>query len=416
MPLRFFYNILISLAWFGLKVIALFRPKIDLFVSGRKQTFAQLGEKLSPSKKTIWMHVASLGEYEQGLPILERLRQNYPAHQILLTFFSPSGYEVKKNTTAADAVVYLPMDTLSNAKRFLERTDPELAIFVKYEIWPNYLSELKKRNVPTFLVSAIFSKRQVYFKPFGGFMRKSLRTFAHFFVQDSNSRELLESIGFSNVTVSGDTRFDRVSKILKQDNRLDFMEHFKNGKFCLVAGSTWPEDEEILIQYINRSTDGQTKFVFAPHEIKPAHVQKIEEGLQRKTMRFSQMEGKDLADFDVLIVDTIGLLTKVYSYADVAYVGGGFATGLHNTLEPSVYGIPVIIGPDYTKFKEAEDLVKKGGVIPISDQRGFDTLMDTFLTDPIFLRKTGSINSEYINANVGATDLILEHLSLVKFG
>ncbi|MDC6384047.1 3-deoxy-D-manno-octulosonic acid transferase [Flagellimonas taeanensis] len=416
MPLRFFYNILISLAWFGLKVIALFRPKIDLFVSGRKQTFAQLGEKLSPNKKTIWMHVASLGEYEQGLPILERLRQNYPAHQILLTFFSPSGYEVKKNTTAADAVVYLPMDTLSNAKRFLERTDPELAIFVKYEIWPNYLSELKKRNVPTFLVSAIFSKRQVYFKPFGGFMRKSLRTFAHFFVQDSNSRELLESIGLSNVTVSGDTRFDRVSKILKQDNRLDFMEHFKNGKFCLVAGSTWPEDEEILIQYINLSTDGQTKFVFAPHEIKPAHVQKIEEGLQRKTMRFSQMEGKDLADFDVLIVDTIGLLTKVYSYADVAYVGGGFATGLHNTLEPSVYGIPVIIGPDYTKFKEAEDLVKKGGVIPISDQRGFDTLMDTFLTDPIFLRKTGSINSEYINANVGATDLILEHLSLVKFG
>lgn len=416
MPLRFFYNILISLAWFGLKVIALFRPKIDLFVSGRKQTFAQLGEKLSPNKKTIWMHVASLGEYEQGLPILERLRQNYPAHQILLTFFSPSGYEVKKNTTAADAVVYLPMDTLSNAKRFLERTDPELAIFVKYEIWPNYLSELKKRNVPTFLVSAIFSKRQVYFKPFGGFMRKSLRTFAHFFVQDSNSRELLESIGFSNVTVSGDTRFDRVSKILKQDNRLDFMEHFKNGKFCLVAGSTWPEDEEILIQYINRSTDGQTKFVFAPHEIKPAHVQKIEEGLQRKTMRFSQMEGKDLADFDVLIVDTIGLLTKVYSYADVAYVGGGFATGLHNTLEPSVYGIPVIIGPDYTKFKEAEDLVEKGGVIPISDQRGFDTLMDTFLTDPIFLKKKGSINSEYINANVGATDLILEHLSLVKFG
>ncbi len=416
MPLRFFYNILISLAWFGLKVIALFRPKIDLFVSGRKQTFAQLGEKLSPNKKTIWMHVASLGEYEQGLPILERLRQNYPAHQILLTFFSPSGYEVKKNTTAADAVVYLPMDTLSNAKRFLERTDPELAIFVKYEIWPNYLSELKKRNVPTFLVSAIFSKRQVYFKPFGGFMRKSLRTFAHFFVQDSNSRELLESIGLSNVTVSGDTRFDRVSKILKQDNRLDFMEHFKNGKFCLVAGSTWPEDEEILIQYINLSTDGQTKFVFAPHEIKPAHVQKIEEGLQRKTMRFSQMEGKDLADFDVLIVDTIGLLTKVYSYADVAYVGGGFATGLHNTLEPSVYGIPVIIGPDYTKFKEAEDLVKKGGVIPISAQRGFDTLMDTFLTDPIFLRKTGSINSEYINANVGATDLILEHLSLVKFG
>lgn len=416
MPLRFFYNILISLAWFGLKVIALFRPKIDLFVSGRKNTFPLLDEKLSPSNKTIWMHVASLGEYEQGLPILEGLRQNYPEHQILLTFFSPSGYEVKKNTTAADAVVYLPMDTLSNAERFLEKAKPELAIFVKYEIWPNYLSELKKRNVPTFLVSALFSKRQIYFKVFGGFMRKSLRTFAHFFVQDSNSKEMMESIGFSNVTISGDTRFDRVSKILMQDNRLDFMERFKDGRFCLIAGSTWPEDEEILIRYINRSADGEIKFVFAPHEIKPAHVQKIEEGLQRKTVRFSQMDGKNLSDFNVLIVDTIGLLTKVYSYANVAYVGGGFATGLHNTLEPAVYGVPIIIGPDYQKFKEAKDLVEKGGVLPISDQIGFDTLMDTFLTDPISLEKTGKINSEYIQANVGATDLILNHLSLVKFG
>lgn len=409
MPLRFVYNILITLAWFGLKVIALFRPKINLFVSGRKKTFSQLEAKLSPNKKTIWMHVASLGEYEQGLPILERLRHNYPGHQIVLTFFSPSGYEVKKNTSVADAVVYLPMDTLSNAKRFLEKTKPELAIFVKYEIWPNYLSQLKKRNVPTFLVSALFSKRQVYFKPFGGFMRKSLKTFSHFFVQDDDSRKLLKSIGFENVTISGDTRFDRVSEILKRDNRLDFMDGFKNGQFCLVAGSSWPEDEEILIDYIN-SVKNPTKFVIAPHEIKSAHIEKIIASLQKRNICYSKMDDENLADFDVLVVDTIGLLTKVYSYADVAYVGGGFATGLHNTLEPAVYGIPVIIGPNFKGFREAEDLVGKGGVLPISDQEGFNSIMTNFIKNPIEAEKTGKINSDYINANVGATDLIMGHI------
>ncbi len=410
MPLRFLYNILVNLAWTGLHMLAFFQPKIKLFVSGRKKTFSLLQEKLSLNTKTIWMHVASLGEFEQGLPILERLRSQYPNHQIVLTFFSPSGYEVKKNTPAADVVAYLPMDTLSNVTRFLDLIKPELVIFVKYEIWPNYLAQLKKRGIPTFLVSAIFSKRQVYFKFYGGFMRNSLRTFSHFFVQDQNSKDLLQSIGFENVTVGGDTRLDRVSEILKGDNRLEFMEHFKNGQFCLVAGSTWPEDEEILINYIN-SVQEAIKFVIAPHEIRPAHVEKITSALQKKVVRYSDREDKNLKDFDVLIIDTIGILTKVYSYADVAYVGGGFATGLHNTMEPAVFGIPILIGPQYHGFKEAEDLVAKGGIVPISNNIAFNELMHLLVGNPAIAKEKGAINSNYIISNVGAADRILDHIS-----
>lgn len=410
MPLRFVYNILITLAWFGLKGIALFRPKINLFVSGRKKTFPQLEAKLSPDKKTIWMHAASLGEYEQGLPILERLRKKYSDHQIILTFFSPSGYEVKKDTAPADVVTYLPMDTISNAKRFLQKTNPELAIFVKYEIWPNYLLELKKRNIPTFLVSALFSERQVFFKPYGGFMRKSLNTFSHFFVQDTNSKDLLKSLGLQNVTISGDTRLDRVSEILKLDNGLDFMDRFKKDQFCLVAGSTWPEDEKILIDHINLD-EGPTKYVIAPHEIKPSHIENITAALQKKTICYSKMEGENLANYDVLVMDTIGLLTKVYSYADMAYVGGGFATGLHNTMEPAVFGIPIIIGPRYKGFKEAEDLVEKGGIVPVSDQKGLSSTVLSFTESPEKTQKTGEINSSYIRSNTGASDLIMEQLS-----
>ncbi|MCB0371760.1 MAG: 3-deoxy-D-manno-octulosonic acid transferase [Muricauda sp.] len=410
MPLQFVYNILVILVWNSLKVVALFQPKIKLFVAGRKNTFRELESKLSSKKNTIWMHVASLGEFEQGLPILERLRQNYPDYQIVLTFFSPSGYEVKKNTTVADVVVYLPMDTASNAKRFMDLVEPEIAIFVKYEIWPNYLSQLKKRAIPTFLVSAIFSKRQIYFKPHGGFMRKSLATFSHFFVQDETSKKLLESIGLTNTTVSGDTRLDRVSEILKRDNHLDFMENFKNDQLCLVAGSTWPEDEKILVDYIN-NTSTPIKYVIAPHEIKEAHVEKIISALQKRTICYSKMANGDLHDFDVLVVDTIGLLTKIYSYADMAYVGGGFATGLHNTMEPAVFGIPIVIGPKFKGFKEAEDLVEQGGILPISDYDGFRTLVDNLIADPVRLKTIGAINSHYINANVGAAKLITEHLS-----
>ncbi|SDQ24755.1 3-deoxy-D-manno-octulosonic acid transferase [Flagellimonas zhangzhouensis] len=410
MPLRFLYNILIALSWQVLKVVALFQPKIKLFVSGRRNTFAFLESKLSGKPKTIWMHVASLGEFEQGLPILERLRIQYPYHKLILSFFSPSGYEVKKNTTAADVVVYLPMDTHTKAKRFLNLVCPDLAIFVKYEIWPNYLQQLKHRNIPTLLISAIFSERQVFFKGYGGFMRKSLSTFSHFFVQDETSKKLLTSIGFKNATVGGDTRLDRVSEIQNRDNQLDFMDSFKGNLNCLVAGSTWSEDEEILIEFIN-STKTEMKFVIAPHEIKSAHIEKITSALQKKTVLYSDLEHKDLGEFDVLIIDTIGLLTKIYSYANLAYVGGGFATGLHNTMEPAVFGIPIIIGPQYSKFKEAEDLVNQGGILSISTYDEFQSLTEKLITDPEHTHKIGEINSDYINSNKGASDLIMKHIS-----
>ncbi len=410
--LRFVYNLLIHLSWYILKGIALFQPKMKLFVSGRKSTFKQLRSSIPSDSKCIWMHVASLGEFEQGLPILEQLRHQYPYHKLVLSFFSPSGYEVKKNTSAADVVVYLPMDTRSNASQFVDLVNPVMAIFIKYEIWPNYLHRLKQRKVPTLLVSAIFSKRQVFFKPYGGFMRNSLHSFSHFFVQDESSKTLLESIGFTNSTVSGDTRFDRVHEILKRDNHLDFMEQFKGSQPCLVAGSTWPEDEKILADYINSSDKG-IKFVLAPHKIKQDHITQLSESISKKTLCYSNMGNQDLLDFDVLIIDTIGLLTKIYSYAQMAYVGGGFATGLHNTLEPAVYGIPVVIGPNYKGFKEAEDLVALKGIIPISKANELKSVLDNFIENPDVLEETGKINSTYIAQNVGATPLIMEHIDQI---
>jgi len=412
MPLRFLYNILINIAWVGLKVVALFNAKIKLFVKGRKNSFAILKEKIASNSKSIWVHVASLGEFEQGLPILERLRTKYPEHKLVLSFFSPSGYEVKKNTTVADVVVYLPMDSNSKVKRFLNLINPELAIFVKYEVWPNYLYHLKKRKIPTILVSAIFSKRQIYFKSYGRFMRKSLDTFSHFFVQDEKSKKLLESIGFNNATIGGDTRLDRVSEILKRNNQLDFMNRFKNNQLCLVAGSTWPEDEELLINHIN-NTKEKMKFVIAPHEIKPAHIEKITSALQKRTILYSEIGSQNLKEFDILVVDTIGLLTKIYSYANIAYVGGGFATGLHNTMEPAVFGIPIIIGPQFEGFKEAKDLVKEGGIIPISSQGSFNNLMSELLDNPVSIKNIGEINSNYINSNRGAANLIMQHISKI---
>ena len=356
------------------------------------------------------MHVASLGEFEQGLPILERLKQDYPQHQIILTFFSPSGFEVKKNSSIADIITYLPMDTMLNTKRFLDLVHPEIAVFVKYEIWPNYLLQLRKRGIPTFLVSAIFSKRQVFFKPFGAFMRKSLEAFSHFFVQDETSEQLLQSIGRNNVSVCGDTRLDRVSEILKRDNHLDFMEAFKNGTLCFVAGSTWPEDEEILIDYINNTT-AEIKFVIAPHEIKEAHIVKIITALQKRVIRYSKLGNENLFEFDVLVVDMIGLLTKIYSYADIAYVGGGFATGLHNTMEPAVFGVPILIGSQYKGFKEAEALVKNGGIRSVSNKEEFTAFMGKLTSDPNLIKAMGIINSNYITANKGAADRITGHIS-----
>lgn len=368
-----------------------------------------LKKNISEGDSIIWVHTASLGEFEQGLPIIEQLKKNYPEYRILVTFFSPSGYEVKKNTAAADVVTYLPMDTKKNAIKFLDLVNPKLVIFVKYEIWPNYLRSLSQRNIPTLLISALFKENQIYFKSYGGFMRKALHNFTHIFVQDTKSIELLSKINIKNTAISGDTRFDRVIEILERDNNLAFMENFKNGAKTLVAGSTWPDDEEVLVPYINTG-ESSLKFVLAPHNIKPEHINKLKSSINKKTILYSELENKDLSAYEVLIIDTIGLLTKIYSYAEISYVGGGFATGLHNTLEPAVYGIPVIIGPSFKGFKEAEDLVNKGGVLVVKSPAEFFTLVNNLLKDEEHLKRTGDINSTYVSENKGASIQIMAYV------
>ncbi|MGO4918446.1 3-deoxy-D-manno-octulosonic acid transferase [Maribacter spongiicola] len=408
----FLYNLIVICASTILKVLALVNSKLSLFVNGRKETISLIKKSVSIDDNVIWIHAASLGEYEQGLPILEKIKIDYPSYKIILTFFSPSGYEVKKNNKIADVTCYLPMDTKSNVNSFLTAAHPDIAIFIKYEIWPNYLHALKKANTPIFLISALFKENQIYFKWYGGFMRRSLNEFSHFFVQNETSKTLLNSIGHTNITIAGDTRFDRVNEILERNNALDFMTRFKDGKFCLVAGSTWPEDEKLIVEYINKTTY-PIKFVIAPHTVKDNHIQEIIQSLDKKVTRFTTLENSDLEDCEVLIIDTIGLLTKIYSYADMAYVGGGFATGLHNTLEPAVFGIPVIIGPKYDGFAEVEELVDLKGVITIENANEFTKLTNNCFTNDDFRVKTGCINTAYIKNKSGATDRIMTILNSV---
>ncbi len=391
----------------------MFNTKLRLFVRGRSGVFNTLRKQIPQERKVIWFHAASLGEFEQGLPVMERVKKTFPDHRLLVTFFSPSGYEVKKDHPIPDIITYLPLDTLKNARRFLEIVQPELAVFIKYEFWPNYLKVLKEKKIKTLVISAIFRKNQFFFKPYGGFMRKSLKGIDHFFVQDTASAQLLNSIGINQVTVSGDTRFDRVLKILERDNTLPFMETFCNGNFCVVAGSTWPEDEALLIPYINEHTEN-TKFVLAPHTMKSAQIQKLRESLRKKAILFSEKENKDLSNYDVLIVDTIGLLTRIYSYAHIAYVGGGMGTsGLHNTLEPAVFGIPVVIGPNYHKFQEAVTLVEAKGILSVSNQTEFTEVMNILISDNDQRKKTGNINASYIQKNGGAGIRILESIRIL---
>lgn len=404
--MRLIYNLLVSVSWAILHVFAKVNTKLSLFVKGRKQTTTILKKGLEGGDKVIWIHAASLGEYEQGLPILEKLKLAYPTHKLLLTFFSPSGYEIKKNTQAAHVVTYLPMDTKKKVNAFLDAAKPELAIFIKYEIWPNYLAELNKRDIPTLLVSALFKKKQVYFKWYGGFMRKALHTFGHFYVQDENSKALLKSIGIINCSVTGDTRLDRVSEILDTDNSLDFMTQFNTTSHCLIAGSTWPEDEKILVDYINGSTTDM-KFVIAPHNIKKEHSQNLKDSISKPALLYSEIDSQNLSEISVLIIDTIGLLTKIYSYASIAYVGGGFATGLHNTLEPAVFGIPVIIGPKYMGFLEAEELVALGGVLSIKTREELAERIDCLKDNKSNRAELGTLNSNYIAKNKGASTQIM---------
>ncbi|RYJ41212.1 3-deoxy-D-manno-octulosonic-acid transferase [Flavobacterium beibuense] len=351
-----------------------------------------------------------MGEYEQGLPVMEKIRKQYPDHKIVLTFFSPSGYEIRKNTKAADVVVYLPLDTAGNAKRFIKQVHPEMAFFIKYEYWPNYLKELKKAGTPTYLISGLMRKKQVFFKWYGGFYRKALKTFTQFFVQDNSSKELLQNIGFHNVSISGDTRFDRVSEILERDNTLPFIEEFKNNKITMVAGSSWPKDESMFIDFINSSNN--TKFIIAPHNIKAEQIEQLKNSITKKTVLFSEKEGKNLAEYEVFIADTIGILSKIYSYADFAYVGGGFGTsGLHNILEPAAFGIPIVIGPNHEKFPEAIAMIHMGGCIAVKDKKEMEETLSSLIYDDDFRNEKGHIAGTFVHMNRGAVDRIISNIN-----
>jgi 3-deoxy-D-manno-octulosonic-acid transferase len=410
--LYFLYNFLVLIASVILRGLALVNTKLSLFVNGRKETFSILKKYISNEDKVIWIHAASLGEYEQGLPIIEELKRTNPSHKIVLSFFSPSGYEVKKNSKVVDVICYLPLDTKKNVDLFIATTHPTVVIFIKYEIWPNYLLALKKKNIPTFLVSALFKENQIYFKWYGAFMRKALTNFSHLFVQNEKSYDLLNSKGFNNITIAGDTRFDRVNEILERDNSLDFMSRFKQNKFCFVAGSTWPEDEKFIIDFINQNTH-PIQFVIAPHTIKAKHIETIKQAITKPVLCYSELENSELEKYDVIIIDTIGILTKIYSYADVAYVGGGFATGLHNTLEPAIFSIPVIIGPKYLGFAEAEELVQRQGILSINSPSEFREKMNLCFESVDYKQKTGEINHSYIASKKGATRRILNVINSI---
>jgi 3-deoxy-D-manno-octulosonic-acid transferase len=407
----FLYSIVTQIVQFSLPLFGFFSPKMKLFVNGRKTVFETLEQKINSSDKTIWFHAASLGEYEQGLPVMEKIKAKFPNHKIVVTFFSPSGYEVRKNNTIADATVYLPLDTKSNAKKFLKLVHPEMVFFIKYEFWPNYLNELKKTNVTTYLISGIFRENQAFFKWYGGFYRKALKTFDYFFVQNESSKKLLQSLGFQNVKISGDTRFDRVVAILERDNSLDFIANFKDNKTTIVIGSSWPKDEELLINYINQSSE-EIKFIIAPHNIKEEQISNLKSQITKKTVLFSEKNNLDLSNFNVFIIDTIGILTKIYSYADIAYVGGGFGNpGVHNLLEPATFGIPIIVGPNYSHFAEATALVHQEGCISINIQNELNEAFDNLISNEDIRHEKGHICETFVQMNKGATQTIMNHIN-----
>jgi 3-deoxy-D-manno-octulosonic-acid transferase len=406
--MRLLYNISIHVYKILISAASFANPKAKLWVQGRKNIFEKLASSISalhsPGSRLVWFHCASLGEFEQGRPLIERYRERHPGVKILLTFFSPSGYEIRKNYAGADLVCYLPADTPSNAKHFLKIVKPSAVFFVKYEFWFNYLAELKKQNVPTYLVSGIFRNEQHFFKFYGAWFRKQFSSFTYFFLQDQRSEELLHSIGYTNTMVTGDTRFDRVSEISKSVKAFPLIEKFKSGKNILIAGSTWKEDEELISEL--RFGNGY-KLILAPHEIDEKHIEAIVEQFSAyPVIRYSHATESSVSSAQVLIIDNIGMLSSLYQYGTVAFIGGGFGKGIHNILEAAAFGLPVIFGPNYERFKEAADLVKIGGAFSISNREELEKTV-ALLRDEQVLKTASHISGYYVESRTGATEKIL---------
>ena len=401
------YNLIIYLYLLGVAIYSRFNEKVRKMWHGEREAFRILKEKVDPEAQYVWFHAASLGEFEQGRPLMEQLRKDHPEYKILLTFFSPSGYEVRKNYEGADIITYLPLDTITNARRFLRLVRPVKAFFIKYEFWYNYLHILKHRNVPVYSVSSIFRPDQVFFKWYGRQYGRVLNCFTHFFVQNEISKKLLAKIGIDCVTIVGDTRFDRVLQIKEAAKQLPIVKAFKQDAKVFVAGSSWQPDEEIFIKYFNEHRDW--KLIIAPHVIGEDHLQQIEKLLEgRKVIRYSGLSGDsgDLGEAEVLIIDCFGLLSSIYHYGDVAYVGGGFGVGIHNLLEAAVWDVPVFFGPNNERFQEAQALKQSGG-FEITNYNDFERLMNRFITDEAYLKAQGQLAGQYVKGKAGATWLIL---------
>ncbi len=407
------YQIVIYLYAFGVWVASFFSEKVKKMRLGERDAFRILDEKVDPQAQYIWFHAASLGEFEQGRPLMERIRKEHPEYKILLTFFSPSGYEVRKNYEGADVICYLPLDTIRNARRFLRTVRPVMALFIKYEFWYNYLHIMKHRGVPTYSVSSIFRPDQVFFKWYARRYTQVLRCFTHFFVQNEQSLSLLHTIGIDNVTITGDTRFDRVLQIKEASKQLPLVEAFvgNDQPKVFVAGSSWPPDEDIFIQYFNIHQDW--KLIIAPHVIGEDHLKEILSKLQGRAVRYSEATEDNVRDAQCLIIDCFGLLSSIYHYGTVSYVGGGFGVGIHNVLEAAVWDIPVIFGPNNQHFQEAQGLKLAEGGFEIKDYPEFTSLMHRFDFDANFLQKSGEAAGKFVKSRAGATEKILRNIRLL---
>ncbi|MDY3843164.1 MAG: glycosyltransferase N-terminal domain-containing protein [Prevotella sp.] len=408
------YNVIIYLIQFGVAVASLFSEKVRKMWKGECASFGVLRDKLEPDAQYIWFHAASLGEFEQGRPLMEQIRREHPQYKILLTFFSPSGYEVRKNYAGADIICYLPIDTIGNARKFLRTVRPVMAFFIKYEFWYNYLHVLKHRQIPTYSVSSIFRKDQVFFKWYGRHYGKVLNCFTRFFVQNEESRRLLATIGIHDVDVVGDTRFDRVLQIKEAAKQLPIVESFVQGTAdgkrakVFVAGSSWLPDEEIFIPFFNKHKDW--KLIIAPHVIGEDHLKQIDQLLDRKTVRYTQATEATASEADCLLIDCFGLLSSVYHYGDISYVGGGFGVGIHNVLEAAVWDMPVIFGPNNERFREAQGLKKAQGGFDIASAEDFERIMLRLMTDASYLHDCGQHAGQFVEGMTGATPKILRHI------
>lgn len=404
------YNISLRIYRIGILVASFFNEKAKAWLQGRRNIFKRIKNEVKTNQKLVWFHCASLGEFEQGRPVIEAFKDKFPEYNVFLTFFSPSGYEARKNYSKADYVYYLPMDSKRNAKKLISLIRPEMVFFVKYEFWYHYLKTLHENNIPVYLISGIFRKGQVFFRNYGGWYKEFLEYFTYLFVQDEQSKALLNKNGFSNVMVSGDTRFDRVLNISSSMEVYDEIETFKNKELLIIGGSTWPKDEELLIHYINHSLDN-IKWIIAPHEVSKSHVDDILYNLTKPAIRYSQTENSDLTEFNVLIIDNIGMLSCLYRYAEIAYIGGGFGKGIHNILEAAVFSIPVVFGPNYKKFSEAVQLKKINGAFVIHHYREFKSIMDKLIYNRQYRKSCGNIAGSYVTNNIGGTDKIISHIS-----